>query len=721
MKVLPNGRCEVRVQRAPGSAHYLSRTFEDVARADAWRKASLARLDAGFEPSDADLAASSAPTRGHLQPPTGAAVLAPMPTVAEVCRQFADWHYHRGRGAQPEREQSVRRDIERHIAPFFDAHTVDVTDLEPSRHLRTGGTPAIDLVKGFQLNLVGLGEVDAADAEDDLAGITGKADGRYITLSEAIELTGSSESTIKRRRAAGKLPGSWVEEPPAGRLLIPVRDLRAAGLLAGSTSSKPLMQSTATDVIWILTQGVERAVGLGLLSHNVVRGMGGAKPAESRKRKQAPPWTLTQCRNTARHLNPVYQLIVWLKRILGLRMSEVYGMHVGDVVEDDGYGICELERQGGRPFLLRNRDGSCRRVGEKDALKNEASRRVVILCPLLMQLVNLIIRVYHTDPDTGEVDYQAPLIPNFNGADYRQQAFSVAYKRALSAAGLTDDGQVSPVPHDLRKAAATMLKGEGIDDMLRRRMLGHTAGDDVHDRIYVLDDPLLYGHRLAAQAIEELIGEEVDTLIVPTIKRPLIRHASPYKDREAYMESELERAYAAAQPDDTDRLCGVARVAHELGIAETTARRWLREGRLPTQTSVGAHGIESRLVRLSALRACRATLQSSPTLADFAEEFGLDYHHILRVTQLLRLELAPHPSHRSHYVVSESHTHRIQVELARISALHERAATVSEAAELLRCARRTVDATILRRDLEQDDESDGSDSMASTTSRRQAM
>jgi hypothetical protein len=181
-------------------------------QAEAWVKASWEALDAGLPAVD--------PTP-YQQPAAPSRVSDEDDPLFEVlARQWWDETYEEFCKAGPDRASEVRRDIELHILPTFGA--LHISALEP----RKGGA-ARKLVKQWTKTLAGR-PVDAPTA-------TGRTDlpprTKLVTIPEASALTFDPSdpktpardlrSSIMRARKNGKLPGSFVEEGPHGRLLIP--------------------------------------------------------------------------------------------------------------------------------------------------------------------------------------------------------------------------------------------------------------------------------------------------------------------------------------------------------------------------------------------------------------------------------------------------------------------------------------------------------------------
>lgn len=91
----------------------------------------------------------------------------------------------------------------------------------------------------------------------------------------------------------------------------------------------------------------------------------------------------------------------------------VYGIRVGDTLDlgsKDRHDIIAIERQGGRPFLVYDEYGNVTSSDVKDSLKTRGSVRVLIAPRPLMELIGLVIDVFHTDPH-GAMNLDARLFP----------------------------------------------------------------------------------------------------------------------------------------------------------------------------------------------------------------------------------------------------------------------------------------------------------------------
>jgi hypothetical protein len=209
-------------------------------------------------------------------------------------------------------------------------------------------------------------------------------DDRMLSLAEAAELAECSTSTVKRRRRGGRLPNARHDEI-RGCIVVPVSDLAAAGLLGGPATGQGYSRGYAKELLLALRKVIVHAKTQHWITHEATEGLRAltpdaavarTKPATVRPR----PLSLPECRQVAEHLHVVHQLVLWMQRLLGLRISEAYGPHVGDVVEFGDQGLLMVGRQGGKSFLVRDEHGRAVTVQEKAEMKTATSHRVRQLC-----------------------------------------------------------------------------------------------------------------------------------------------------------------------------------------------------------------------------------------------------------------------------------------------------------------------------------------------------
>jgi hypothetical protein len=264
-------------------------------------------------------------------------------------------------------------------------------------------------------------------------------------------------------------------------------------------------------------------------------------------------------------------------------------------------------------------------------------------------------------------------------------------------------------PHLLRKCVATDLAWHsGIESAVRRRFLGHRVSDDVFGRVYTLDHPELTPLTEVARVLDELIRGSVGTLLIPTTRRVRWGHADRIAFRSAHAEATLLAAGWATDPySGDDPLCDGRRVESELGIAETTARRWMRDGTLRCVIVRDGDGVERRWTRLSEVWRLRDHLRDRVLLPELAEELGVRYHELYRVSRLLGLEFEQHSTSRQFEVTPDA-AECLRFEYARVRALHKRSLKLAAAAQVLNRAVSTARLMAKRGDLDIDPETDSS-------------
>jgi integrase len=607
------------------------------------------------------------------------------------------------RRAGPDRARQVRRILDSYVVPWFGPQTDTVTDI------------TYPMVHEWLLMLV-----DRRRSEpegDEPPGLPNPLPGRMsvISLQEAARAGGVSVATARRRWRDGELVGAYRD--PHGQIRVPEATL---GRLRKAHSEGPrgLSQSVVTDALWVLRRvlAFARANGIVPAGFDPTEGLEAPRPDPALARTRRPtsqprPLSLPECARIAAHLHPVHQLVLWLQRVMGLRLSEAFGALVDDVVDLGDTGLLLIRGQGGRLFRVRDDYGRVVTVSHKEATKTQASTRVLVVPPAMMQLLRVVLDAFHTDAETGEVEETARLVPGLRrGDEAGQLSYREAFEAAAAAEGLgSADLGFRVSPHLLRKSVATDLAWQpGIEDAVRRRFMGHRAADDVYGRIYTLDHPELAPLEAVARVLDELIRASIGSLLVPTTRRVHWARGNRYAARAAQVEATLCATGWLVDPGESeDPLCDTARVASEMGVAPTTARRWMRDGTLPYVIVADGDGVERRWVRLSEVASLRQRLADRVLLPDLAEELGARYHELYRLARNLGLELGRHPTSR-HFELSVGTADSLRTEHARVRALHRRSMKLATAAGRLGLAVGTVGLMAKRGELDVDPETDSS-------------
>src|SRR4051794_27527359 len=120
------------------------------------------------------------------------------------------------------------------------------------------------------------------------------------------------------------------------------------------------------------------------------------------KKPKREPVSISRCADIASRLHVVHQLALWLMRMLGLRISEAFGIRVGSIIDrgPGKPGIVLIKEQGGRKIKERKPGELHITVADHTVvLKTQNSYRVLVVPVAMMDLVREVIAVFHTDID----------------------------------------------------------------------------------------------------------------------------------------------------------------------------------------------------------------------------------------------------------------------------------------------------------------------------------
>ena len=683
-----DGRVTASLPATRGSRKRIGATFDSELQADRWLTAGIAALLAdGHPPDPSTFKPVAAASRARIVPEAHR-------TVQVAARLWAEEYYEKQRHGQPSRKVEAKSYIRSHIEPFM--HQAGVTLMVDLQH---------DDVVDFASFLAGQHLLSASERGEHVN------DEVLLTRRQLLERAAKSRSSVGR--ALGKTVKP-VDTDERGTPLYRLGDARAAGLLQNEQPQGGLQKYYATDILWTLKQIVLWAYDHDWIEKPVgqrVHGVGpdaavARNPSHKKQDRAAIP--LEACAKAAADLVFIDQVAMWIQRLLGLRLGEAFGPFVGDLVDSGAHGILVVDKQGGRTFLMRDGYGNIVRRHHKDQLKNDASVRVLIVAEPLMVLLRVLIEAYHTDPDTGEVDLEARLIP---GRRYRNRAGAQSYANHLTAAfiavGEQDEFGADISTHSLRAALATDLhwSPDQLVELARKRFFGHAIGDDVHDRVYVLDHPDLAPQLAVAVQIGQAVDAELGSLLItPRVHK--WDKGNAFYDRRGYIDLVLAR-HGMLGSSPGPALADTAEVAQELGIAVTTARRLLRSGAIPGTELVSHDGPKRYVAPRGAVESYRDRPHVYGTsLPDAAGDLGLTYHEAYRLLCDLEIEVERDSAGAFH--LDDLTMARMRRELTRVRDLHARAVRHTEAAKRLRCSRRSVSDKLSRGELALDDETDSS-------------
>ncbi|MHB1928239.1 MAG: site-specific integrase [Acidimicrobiales bacterium] len=693
------------VPEAKGAGRRREESFGSEDDARSWLAQAVSALQAGRPVPDAD------PFRTHRRgarnkaAPPAAAPAKVQPDIASVAQAWMNAAYEDLRRGGPERAERVRRIVDGYLVPWFAPRTTTVADV------------TYFMVHDWLLHLVGREHTTksrSAPSTPASAESAAGAAGEELSLAEVARLSAMSLPTVRRRWREGQLPGAYRD--PKGHVRVPVEALDS--VRSKRRAPTGLSQRYVADALWVLRRvlGFARANGLFPPGFDPTESLDAPTPdpavARTRRPTRQPrPLSLPECARVAAHLHPVHQIAFWLQRIMGLRISEAFGVLLGDVVDLGDTALLAAQGQGGRSFNVRDDHGVVVAVPYKQTMKTAAGSRVLVVPASMLAVIHAAVDAFHTDPDTGRVDPADRLVPGIYQPNRSgQEGYRHAFEDAVAAEGLaTADLGFRVSSHLLRKSLATDLAWqEGIEDTVRRRFMGHRAGDDVFGRIYTLDHPEIAPLVKVAAILDDKITSSIETLLTPTTRRVHWATTSPLAARAEHVNATLAAAGWLIDPGNPDApLCDAERVASELDIYPTTARRWMTDGTLPAIIAADAQGVPRRYVRLAAVWAHRDRLAQRILLPDLAERLGVRYHEAYHMVRRLGLALEQHPTSRV-YEVTPDAADALRAELQRIQALHRRSMKLPAAATQLHLAASTVRLLAQRGELDIDPETDSS-------------
>ena len=482
--------------------------------------------------------------------------------------------------------------------------------------------------------------------------------GTLLTLQEAADLAGCSFDRMKRARISGDLPGARPRpNDKRGTWLVPIADLVQAGYLSADVlagAAELVTRSREAKHVSSLLEDNHRQGELVAalradVRRNLIRVLHSARdlhgvqlrfepasvhaPTSNKpKRAKSAPLSLRQTAEIAGRLHPVHAFALLLMRIVALRISEAYGLRVRDYMKDteSGRAVLVVTAQGGRFFYHRVTSGDVERTTEVANLKTASSDRVLPIGKALQELIDIVIAVFHTDPDTGLIDVDARLIPDLTGSGTGQNAFRTALHTAARASGLagvdaakTAGTPVGVTPHAMRRSLITALAHDGhIQRELRQRYAGHVAGEGVHES-YILDGAVFAELAFISQLIEDGVRSELpDGLVIATAKRCTTRVQSALYPRAATIDALLAAAGWLVTADADGDVLDARELASLLGIAPGTARRLLRSGAVATVALPGGRD-DQRGIRVADAVALADDWSTGVAVSEVAEELGL--------------------------------------------------------------------------------------------------
>jgi hypothetical protein len=349
-----------------------------------------------------------------------------------------------------------------------------------------------------------------------------------------------------------------------------------------------------------------------------------------------------------------------------------------------------------------------------DETKGKKSNRVLVVPAALMDLIRVVIRVFHTD-EFGRIRDGARLVPGLQKADKGgQAAFRPAMKAAAAAESIDitfdsawrgDGGprKVTPTPQRLRQSYASVHHADRVPIEDIRATLGQNLGDTVLHLNYLIDDvDLTASSRITDVTQAHLDVELGGRIMVPTSVPCTTERQPALAARREEIEAKLkETGWWTDGTPDGDWL-DVAGVATYLGISQHQVRDDIRAGKLPAiRVSRPDQGGGHYLVSAGDLRE-REAERSPSDMTALAEELGVPYDAI---RQLVRrheeLVLVREPGRRNG-VLSDNADAFIRQYFSEQAALRSRAVRLTDVAKELGFSVASIDTLIRRGELVED-------------------
>ncbi len=584
-----------------------TRDFPSAEQAEQWRAAALIARAEGRDLPDADL---------FRAPPPEADTTRPIDRIFD--RWLAESYTEQG-GTTAGRATAVRRSWTRHVQPWLTAFGLVSGDEVTREHVRAllaalAGRPHA-LLKDLE-------QPPAAEITDVV-----------VTITQAEMEHGFPRSTVRRWLKKETLPGA--AKDPAGVWRIPLAELHQSRADSRTSGTWPYPRAYADGVIqevWRTLKAVlEYGATLGVDAWTLRFDPNKVPVPRTTQVKRPKPRMLTiaEVVQLARHLHPIHQLALWLMMLLGLRISEVFGLYLRDLHVEQGHLFIMVRRMGGQRFEVYDADGNVESVCEVERLKSAASLRIIPVPAHLVDLITVARSIFHR----GDRDQR--LIPLLNGGG-GQAAFRDALQRAGEITGIDltslvtrddpESGQRMPHPHDARKAYASLLRLAGVDGHTRKLLLGHAPDDDIHERVYLVEDPDMRERIEAVDALQRMLAQELpDGLTIPTTKSCTTAAQGFTGERRLEIDAQLDAVGWVVRPTDDDgaRLLFSDDIAALADKAPGTVRRWLRDKHIRS-VEVVIDGKVRRGATLADVHQFLAELGDDTTLVEFADEIGED-------------------------------------------------------------------------------------------------
>ena len=679
-----NGTCTVRITDENGKR--VSENFPNREVAERWRAAALAARNAGLPLPDAE------PYRVAANRRTPEVLLDGFADVA-----WAWWQkFYPSDSTNPERVDDVEAHIRRHLIPFFG--------------------PRVDHI----------GDITYEDCEDFVIHMSGKrakrtpaqtivAQERELTLAEAATWCGKSKSGVRKAWSLGRFPSAYLDttRDVTGVVRIPIGDLLKAGYVPNESAVEVPYGYSAKQVnalLGDLRQMFKFAMSKKLMDSDPSLGIEAKDPALGSRsnRPRVNPDTpvfifdLATSKRIASGLHIHHQMAFWMMRCAGLRISEAFGITLGDIYRDDGEMTLRIWRQGGKSFKVVDEDGSKKKVRSKNTVKTPSSNRVLPIARQLAELINLYIEAFHD----GETDLSTPLLRTAGGGG--QSGYRNALEIATSNAKCgTEDVGFRATPHTYRKFFATDL--DDISPRARSVYMGHKiqnleGGAAITESTYTLRKKGVRQVLVVAETMTALIETSIVTLVEPApAGRLLPASACPNSDERDHALEVLDTAGCIGVISVAgEEVIDIAQASELLCRSERTVVQLARNGLLVRRRVTGAGRSSFFGVTMTSVKELMATAQQSWSRKSICAEFNLAYNQVDYLIKTLGIAAFETPASRgSRYLDSE--VDKIRQYLSDRDEVSENAASLDEARKVLACSPATARRLLSMGRLERDD------------------
>lgn len=592
--------------------------------------------------------------------------------VEHLCHRYGI--QRRGKGDRFKNLESIYR---RHLLPFL----VELAWSLPAEQRGIAGVRLRHL-ESLPAVLAGDSAPPAATVAGDLLDRRGIAC-IFLSLDDAARVVDGGARALTVAQTKGLLAEHT--DVRTGERIVSTADLRSAGLLLERTRPHGIATNTAGNVLSDLKLAIERGRGHGALVRGTFDLVATEPLAANRMRQPKAPSgyiSVAAIAAIASYMPAIGQVVLWIARLLGERISEVFGLLVSDYWRDaKGRGWVSIDKQGGVSSLGRDpENGEFRRQDEKDHTKTSAGTRTIPIPSQLADLLDVLIAIFHTDAETGKVDRTARLIPGVQQPNSSGQSSVRGWLKSAQART-----EVMFAPHDLRDALITDLKNWGVDERLAHYYAGHeVANPTIQDKYYdVGPDPKLLVSiaELLEQHVHEALGS--DNLQVPTRLRDHWGRATRRYQQRRWIEEQLV-AYGWRATEDPEpgrgALLSAEQVAAELGLSNQRTRLLMRTGAITAHTR--PWGTREVWVAWEADVQRYQDASTGVTIAELAAEIGWTYHQVWQLLDRLELVDRVRPK-GSALRLSGATADRIRREVACLTEKSRCAVPVREAADRL--------------------------------------